>query len=233
MKKRLKTNGSIIFFGVLLLVLFPKSFFRNDKPDSFYTVIEACGLTMILLGQLLRVSARGFKAEHSQEGGLLIKSGPYQLMRNPMYLGILLIGLGIVLVLFKWWVTGVFLLIFFFRYILLIYKEEEKLNTLFPDGFPAYKQQVPRLLPSLSVIFKTNITEYFPLKLSWLRKEIGSISTTLFVVLLLKSWEDIRNKGLKNYLKEAMVMLAVIIFFVLLIIHLSRQTNEQDEKCCK
>ena len=228
MKKRIKINGIIIFFAFLLLILFPKLFFRNDKSGSFDTIIEASGLALILLGQLIRVSGPGFKAENSGKGGVLIKNGPYAFVRNPMYLGIFLIGLGIVLILFQWWVAAVFIIIFIIRYVSLIFTEEKKLKALFPNEFPCYKQKVPRILPSIILILKADITEYLPLKLSWLRKEIGSILTVLFIVLFLESWQDIRNKGLAGYIKEAIVMLVIILFFSVLIIYLSKCTQGKN-----
>jgi len=228
MKKRLKINGVLIFFAFLLLILFPKLFFRNDKFGSFDTIVEAIGLVSILLGQLIRVSSRGFKAENSGQGVFLIKNGPYAFVRNPMYLGIFLIGLGIVLMLFKWWVALVFIFIFIIRYVSLIFTEEKKLNALFPNDFPGYKRKVPRVFPSLPSILKADKTEYLPLKLSWLGKEIGPILTVLFIVLFLESWEDIRNKGLTGYMKEAMVMSVIILFFITLIFYLSKRTQGKN-----
>ncbi len=181
-------------------------------------------MAFILLGQLFRASARGYKSEHSGEGTLLIQGGPYSLVRNPMYLGILLIGLGIVLMFFRWWVAGVFLFIFILRYVLLIFKEEKKLLKIFPEEYPSYQLQVPRLLPSAEALLQKDIKAYLPLKPSWLKKEIGTILAVLLFTLLLESWEDIKLEGLRIYLKEAIGIFLVIIFFVYLTAYLERRT---------
>ena len=225
MKKRLKINGILIFIAAVLLVFFPKVFFRVSGREFPEAIIESCGLALIMLGQLIRVSARGFKAEHSQQGEALIDNGPYALVRNPMYLGILLIGIGIVMMLLNWWLALVFALIFFVRYILLIDKEEHKLTALFKEHYLNYKNKVPRLLPSLGMLLNSEFTEYLPLKFSWLKKEIGTIAVVLFIALFLESWEDISKNGIVMYVQEALIMLTMFLLFLLLSAYIIKRTN--------
>lgn len=226
MKRRLKINGFIIFIVALLIVLFPAVVFRKASGSFFNGIMKIIGIAFILLGQIFRASARGYKSENSQEGLFLLRSGPYAVSRNPMYLGILLIGLGIVSVLFKWWVLSAFLLLFILRYLPLIFKEEKKLSVLFPQAYQDYQRSVPRILPSLSMIATREISEYLPIKLPWLKKEIGSILAVLFITLFLESWEDIKNAGIRAYLfKEGTGILVVIIFFIYLVGYLNRRTK--------
>ena len=154
MKKRLKVNGIIMGCVAIVVAFLPGIFFRNNPPGGLEEYIEILGFSFILLGQIIRVSSRGYKAEHSRESQALIQAGPYQVVRNPMYLGILLIGLGVVLAVFKLWVAVIFLIVFVIRYILLIYKEEKKLLAAFPGAYQQYCKKVPRILPSLSNLIK-------------------------------------------------------------------------------
>jgi protein-S-isoprenylcysteine O-methyltransferase Ste14 len=227
MKRRLKVNGFIMFCAFLLIAAFPATFLRKEHASFgvFNQALEICGIAFILLGQLLRISGRGYKSEHSGNGHFLIRSGPYSLVRNPMYLGILLIGFGVVLLLFEWWAIGIFLSVFIIRYLLLIFKEEKKLLKMFPDEYPAYQKNVPRIMPSLNKILTSDINTYLPLRLSWVKREIGSVLALLFIALLVESWEDIKKKGLANYLKEAAAYLAVIILFICLAVYLSRRSE--------
>ncbi len=229
MKKRLKINGFIMFIAVLLTAVFPTIFFRSNSAGYFDEVAEILGIVFILLGQILRASARGYKSEYSQNGHSLIQGGPYALVRNPMYLGILLIGLGVVLMLFKWWVACIFLLIFAIRYLALIFKEEKKLLASFPQAYPGYCAKAPRLLPSLATIAKMDISEYLPLKLSWLKREIGSILAVLLITFFLESWEDIGAEGIRIYFKEALALSAPIILFMGLVIYLSKMTESSGK----
>jgi protein-S-isoprenylcysteine O-methyltransferase Ste14 len=233
MKKRLKINGIIITLACFSIAFFPTFFLRVERGGVSGLIdltAEIFGVALILLGQILRVSARGYKAEHSQEGLTLIQDGPYSLVRNPMYLGILLIGLGIMLMLFEWWVACLFLFFFAIRYLLLILKEEKTLSSRFSADYRVYCQKVPRILPFLPAIFKMDISACLPLKLRWLKKEIGPILTVLFVTFLLESWEDIKSQGIRAYFKEAAGMFVVIILFVCLIVYLSRRTENEENR---
>lgn len=229
MKRRLKINGVIIFLAVSLIALFPSFFFRKASENLSDELIEMFGIAFILLGQIFRVSARGYKSAHSGKGSLLIQTGPYALVRNPMYLGILLIGLGIILMLFQWWLAIVFLLIFAMRYILLIFKEEKKLSAIFGDEYRHYCSQVARILPSIVRIANTDISKYLPLKLSWIKKEIGTILTVLFITLALRFWEDIKYNGREIYLREITTIFIVIVLFICIIGYLIKRTNSQEK----
>ncbi|MDD5560882.1 MAG: isoprenylcysteine carboxylmethyltransferase family protein [Candidatus Omnitrophica bacterium] len=228
MKKRLKINGIIMGCAAIVVVFFPKFFFRNNINGGMEEYIETLGFALILLGQIIRVSARGYKAEHSRESQALIQGGPYQVVRNPMYLGIFLIGLGVVLAVFKWWAAVIFIIVFIIRYILLIYKEEKKLLAVFPESYKKYCQKMPRILPSLSRMTSLDISEYLPIKLIWFKKEIGSILTLLLLVLLVESWEGISRQGLMAYLNQAVWLLLTFILFIIFVILLSIRTYKKD-----
>lgn len=225
MKRRLKINGFIIFIAFAAIVIFPKIFFSSGKSAIIDGLTDILGVTIILTGQLLRISARGAKSEYSLQGERLIKIGPYSLARNPMYLGIFLIGTGVVILLFRWWTIAIFLLVFVVRYLLLILKEEKKLLALFSDEYRDYCKKTPRLFPSPGKILKQNWGNFVPLKPSWLKKEMGSTLTLLFVSILIESWEDIKNEGIKGYFKEVLVVSIVVAVFACLIIYLIRKTK--------
>jgi protein-S-isoprenylcysteine O-methyltransferase Ste14 len=226
MKRRLKINGVIMFFAGVIVIIFPAIFFRKASTGLSNEVTKVFGLAFILLGQLFRVSGRGYKAENSGKGKALITSGPYSLVRNPMYLGIFLIGLGVVLVLFKLWVVLAFLAIFIIRYLLLIFTEEKKLAILFPKDYQAYFKSVPqRILPSISDLLKREVSEYLPVKKLWVKKEIGSIVAVLIITLSAEAWVDISHGGPAAYFKETKGIFAVIILFIALAGYLIRRTN--------
>jgi len=229
MKKRLKINGIIIILAIILLIFFPALFLRSANEPSRDAFAKLFGIAFILMGQILRACGRGYKSEHSQGGHSLILSGPYALVRNPMYLGILFIGLGILLMLFRLWVIIIFLCVFTWRYILLIFEEEKKLLVVFPAAYPDYQKKVPRLLPSFAAILQKDIAEYLPLKLSWLKKETGSITVVLLLVLFMESWMDFKGAGIKACLKDAGLFLATITVFIFLSIYLIRRTNNQQK----
>jgi protein-S-isoprenylcysteine O-methyltransferase Ste14 len=226
MKKRLKVTGFVIFIIFSVIIIFPRLFFRTNKGNSYLDIIlEISGIALILLGQIFRVSARGYKADYSQESQALIQNGPYAFVRNPMYLGIFLIGLGVVAVLFKWWVICIFLAVFILHYVLLIVKEEKKLLETFPKEYDSYKNQVPRIIPAMNMLFKIDIANILPLKFKWIKKEIGSILGVLLVTLVLKFWQDIQYRGINICLQKFVWIILLFGLFTFLVIYLNKKTQ--------
>ncbi len=218
MKKRIRVNGIIIFATVVVILLFSNFFFDSPSEHFLKKIKEVFGLGFILLGQLIRISSRGYKSENSQNGHVLIKGGPYKLVRHPMYLGIVLIGFGIVLMLFRWWMAAGFFVIFSLRYITLIIKEENNLAASFPEDYKTYKNEVPRrILPSAREFFISDIRQYLPLKKEWINREASSVSAVLTGVLAVNAYQYIRKEGIILYLGQAaMIFLVVFLFFVII-----------------
>ena len=234
MKSRLKINGIIIALAVIIVAFYPGVFLRSPESDYYNVYAKIFGIAFIIFGQMLRACGRGYKSEHSQSGHSLIQSGPYALVRNPMYLGIFLVGLGIVLALFRPWVILIFLVIFIWRYIFLALQEEKRLLAMFPRDYPGYLQRVPRILPAFTAILRKDISDYLPLKVRWLKKEFGPAVAILFFVFILDGWQGVRNMGLKAYMKDAVLFIATIAIFILLIIYLiSRTHNHQKDASSK
>jgi len=223
MKRRLKITFIVVLPVLIFFAAFPSFFLKHTETFPQDNIMEILGIALVLLGQILRVSARGYKSEYSKNGHSLVKTGPYALVRNPMYLGILLIGAGIVLLLFKWWAIAIFLSVFLFHYIMLIFREEKLLLTCFPEEYLAYQKSVPRILPSMHTLFKNDIREYLPLKLSWFKKEIGSMLSLLCAVLFVEFLEDIKELDIKSFIIETGEMVAVILLFLGLVIYLSKR----------
>jgi len=188
MKKRIKINGIIMGAALVLVVLFRGAFLRQENSGWLKDSLRVIGLLSLFLGQFIRVSARGYKAEHSKNSQALIEGGPYKIVRNPMYLGILLIGFGVVLMFFNWWVAFLFLFIFVSRYLPLIFSEEKKLRSMFGETYGAYCRRVPRIMPRLASLIQANPKEYLPIKPAWFKKEVNSIIPLLILILLFFLW---------------------------------------------
>jgi len=75
----------------------------------------------------------------------LVTSGPYRLVRHPIYSGILVAGLGTALALSWWWLIAVALAGVFFLYSAKI--EERFLTDRFPVVYPDYKRSTKMLVP--------------------------------------------------------------------------------------
>ncbi len=220
MKKRIKINGFIIAFTVLIILIFPGTFFNQDDAP-LKTVRDTLGIGIILLGQLLRISARGYKSATSQNGRALSRGGPYTLVRHPMYLGIILIGLGIVFVLFRLWVLILFTTFFVVRYLTLILKEEKYLTNNFKEEYARYKLEVRhRLVPAIGAIAKEDISRCLPIRREWLKREMSSVIPVLAGVLSAASIQNMLIGGLSFLIAELAAILLVVTVFIILIKYL-------------
>jgi protein-S-isoprenylcysteine O-methyltransferase Ste14 len=75
----------------------------------------------------------------------LVTSGPYRLVRHPIYSGILVAGVGTAVALSWLWLTAVGLAGVYFIYSARV--EEHYMAGEFPDAYPAYKRSTKMLLP--------------------------------------------------------------------------------------
>jgi protein-S-isoprenylcysteine O-methyltransferase Ste14 len=80
-------------------------------------------------------------------GHRLVTSGPFALVRHPMYLGALFAGLGGVLIYRTW--TLVFMAVHFLVLVMRARREEEALAAEFGEEWQAYRRRVPGWIPRL------------------------------------------------------------------------------------
>jgi protein-S-isoprenylcysteine O-methyltransferase Ste14 len=211
---------------MLLFIFLSKFLFPHWKQEPLDEFLDALGIILVLLAFFIRISARGFKAEKSNKGECLIKDGPYSLMRNPMYFGTLLIGLGIVLVLFQWWAFLLFLIVFLLIYIPQIKVEEKVLSKQFGDKYKDYCKGTPKYFPNISVIFKADPRDYLFLKWKWIKKELFSLIAVVGCIIAIEAWEDVKMFGYMEFIKEPLELALIIAVFVIVIILF----NKKEEK---
>jgi protein-S-isoprenylcysteine O-methyltransferase Ste14 len=75
----------------------------------------------------------------------LVTSGPYRLVRHPIYSGILVASAGTAVALDWMWLVAVALACVYFVYSATV--EERFLAGRFPDDYPAYKRSTKMLVP--------------------------------------------------------------------------------------
>ncbi|HEY5694360.1 MAG TPA: isoprenylcysteine carboxylmethyltransferase family protein [Gaiellaceae bacterium] len=109
------------------------------------------GLALFASGLLFAVWARvhigrnwgtPMTQKHEPE---LVTSGPYRLVRHPIYSGILVAGLGTAVALSWWWLAAFGLAAIYFLYAATV--EERFLSEQFPATYPVYKQATRMLVP--------------------------------------------------------------------------------------
>lgn len=95
----------------------------------------------------LGLGVRAWAAGHLKKERELAISGPYRYTRNPLYLGNLLIGLGVGLAAHSGWVAGLLGVYFLLFYPTVIKRERDRLARLFPQSYPRYRALVPLIFP--------------------------------------------------------------------------------------
>ena len=100
------------------------------------------GLPLSLLGLGLRAWAAG----HLAKNETLATSGPYAWIRNPLYIGTLLVAAGLVVAARQAELAVLFAAVFLLVYLPVIELEEQHLRKLFPQ-YADYADRVPSLLP--------------------------------------------------------------------------------------
>jgi len=109
------------------------------------------GLVLFALGLGFAISARlhigrnwGTPMTQKDEPEL-VTSGPYHLVRHPIYSGILTAGVGTAVALSWLWLTAVALAGVYFLYSAMV--EERYMTDQFPDSYPVYKHSTKMLVP--------------------------------------------------------------------------------------
>jgi protein-S-isoprenylcysteine O-methyltransferase Ste14 len=123
--------------GLVLAVAFV--WLARPLPATLLT-----GLPVAALG----LSIRAWAAGHLRKNQQLTVSGPYAMVRNPLYIGTLLTALGCTVAAARPELTLLAAVVFCFVYLPVMQQEEEHLAKLFPE-FAAYAGRVPQLLPKL------------------------------------------------------------------------------------
>ncbi len=162
------------------------------KPTLWSLVI---GFVIALLGELIRLWGVGYAGGETRTtgpvgGSKLVTNGPYAYVRNPLYLGNMLIycGFGIMsMALFPYFqIVG--LIYFFLQYYLIVTLEEEYLSKTFVEEYSRYFKSVPRFIPSLKRYeFASNFKFDFDEALRSERRTLQAFFSITFLNILLFS----------------------------------------------
>jgi protein-S-isoprenylcysteine O-methyltransferase Ste14 len=171
---------AIIFYALIAQdVLIERVAPHNLTNLRDYKVVG--GLGLVFAGLALRSWAAGTLHKRSQ----LATSGPYELVRHPLYIGSYLMMLGFCClvddrenILF---VAGPIL----FLYILRAVHEEKFLATLFPNEWPAFSSAVPRFVPRRIPTTWFNDWTFR----QWMKnREYQAMSAVLMGLVLIQIW---------------------------------------------
>src|SRR5205823_310926 len=135
-------------------VLVALIFFR---PRPIYGRHEALGLLisalLVAAGVGLRIWAGGCAGDHTRTGTIgapqLATDGPYAYVRNPIYLGNLILGLGMIGLVRDARLLILYAIVFPLLYVMIVPAEEEFLRQRFGADYALYCAAVPRMIPRI------------------------------------------------------------------------------------
>jgi protein-S-isoprenylcysteine O-methyltransferase Ste14 len=185
--------------------------YRSYTPLPFLAVMVVfarptvwsiiAGIVLMTLGETLRfwgVSIVGAETRTTGTvgGTYLITSGPFAFVRNPLYLGNMMLyaGVGVMSMALFPWLIAVAVLWFYIQYWLIVTREEEYLASTFGDAYGEYLNNVPRFFPRLTPYRstlpppkRTNLREGLVSERRTLQA-IGLVTIALLVIFAVRTW---------------------------------------------
>ena len=177
--------------------------FRPSFPLNSYIAdvwLDLAGLAVCIVGQALRVTTIGF--DYIRRGGKneqiwadkLVQGGMFAHSRNPLYLGNILMFVGVVMILHSPVAYAIGIPLVLFTYICIIFAEEQFLGGKFGADYAEYCSRVNRLWPDLRG-FGESIKD---MEFNWARvilKEHGTTFAWILSAVVLRSWCLYRELG--------------------------------------
>ena len=149
------------------------------------------GVPVSMAGMLLRSWASGYIEKKSVK---LATDGPFAHVRNPLYIGNFLIGLGLVVIVQNLCTAAIFLIGFGVLYYRTIRKEEKHLADYIGEPYRCYCLAVPRLLPRITPYPGRERTS-FRWRLLLKHRELETLFGLLLVIVGLYLQEEIFREG--------------------------------------
>jgi protein-S-isoprenylcysteine O-methyltransferase Ste14 len=122
---------------------------RGERRDYCVVVMIAGAFVLLWCVRDFYVSGKGTLAPWDPPKRLVVV-GLYRYLRNPMYVGVLLLVLGWSLFLASALVAGYFAALALVFHIRVVKYEEPWLRSSFPEAWPSYSAGVGRWLPRIS-----------------------------------------------------------------------------------
>jgi protein-S-isoprenylcysteine O-methyltransferase Ste14 len=214
-------NWIFILFYAALFIPSPHLFPSRSFGDHYYYWPIFLGLVVTITGQLIRgltiglaYIKRGGKDKKPYADGL-VTEGIFKHCRNPLYVGNILMLLGIGILANSLIYVAIVIPIFLFIYQAIVLAEEHYLGNKFGIGYDAYCRDVNRWWPDLKGIGQTISS----MKFNWRRWIINEHSTqfiwlTGITLVLLFTFPELTNhdESLRNILAAFFVVLLGTIY---------------------
>jgi protein-S-isoprenylcysteine O-methyltransferase Ste14 len=208
-------SGRNLVFPLAFLAIaaasFPRAPFGSERADL---ILDVIGLCVAVAGQIFRAVVIGLA--YIRRGGKgkkihadrLVQDGIFAHSRNPLYVGNMMVFLGLFIVLNSTWGYLIGVPFFYIAYLSITLAEEDFLRKQFGEEYVAYCRRVNRFLPSWKGIAATMRSMSF----DWgrlIRKEYGSTFIWITAALGLLLWEVAARQGWDSVGPRAIVLATI------------------------
>ncbi|MEE8335467.1 MAG: isoprenylcysteine carboxylmethyltransferase family protein [Candidatus Neomarinimicrobiota bacterium] len=121
-----------------------------QRPNPYWLY----GLFLVVVGESIRIWAVSYAGGETRTRTVgapaLCSAGPFARVRNPLYVGNMMMYTGIVLIAGSpslWSMLLITLIFFYIQYSLIVSLEEETLLALFGDTYETYRENTPAIIP--------------------------------------------------------------------------------------
>ena len=144
-------TGVRVAIILIVLLLLRLRVFKGHHGVTSNPWLQGIGLAIFLLGLALAVWARIYLGRNwgmpmsEKADPELVTTGPYSVIRHPIYSGIILAMIGTTIAVSLYWLIAVVLVGAYFIYSAVM--EERHMAEVFPDTYPRYKRSTKMLIP--------------------------------------------------------------------------------------
>lgn len=216
-------NWLFIILYLLLFVPSPPLFGEKTFGQYYYWWPIIIGLVITITGQAIRGATIGlaYIIRGGKEGKVyaeeLVTRGIFSHCRNPLYVGNILMLLGVGVLSNSLLYVAVIMPLFMVIYQAIVLAEENFLRSKFGDSFNQYCSRVNRWIPSLKGISSTFNSMHFKWK-RWILKEYNTqyVWLTGIVLILLFKFPQLTdfNEQKRNLLLAIFLPLLLLIYLL-------------------
>jgi protein-S-isoprenylcysteine O-methyltransferase Ste14 len=207
-------NLLFIFLYLLLFIPSPLLFGPDNFGPHYYYWPLTIGLLITITGQIVRGATIGlaYIIRGGKDGKVyaedLVTTGIFRHCRNPLYVGNILMLLGVGILSNSLLYVAVVMPLFIFIYHTIVLAEEHFLQGKFGTSFVQYCSRVNRWIPSLKGLAATFSSMHFKWK-RWLLKEYNTQYIWMSGIVLILLFEYPQLTGFNVDLRNT--LLAVVL----------------------
>lgn len=183
----------LALIGVFLLALREYEYpGHSERLDALW---EALCLSVSFFGLAIRIFTVGHTPKRTsgrntkeQVANTLNTTGIYSVVRHPLYLGNFFMGLGIALFEHLWWLTLIYMLVFWLYYERIMFAEEAFLRNKFGNEYIKWAEITPAFIPRFKNYVKPNLP--FSIK-NILKREYNGFFMIIIVLFIFEVAGDL------------------------------------------